>query len=293
MKHELKKIPFCPVCGSDKQGHFMSAKDHNVSGDLFSLSCCGGCGFVYTNPIPTEKTIGKYYQSEEYVSHSGTKKGVINKVYHLVRAHQIKRKEQLIGALSNEKSLLDIGCGTGEFLGFCEKKGWSVYGSEPDEKARLFSKKTYIKENIYEKGLEKEGVSVITMWHVLEHVYNLNNDLNQINSLIKPGGHLLVAVPNRLSYDAKYYKNNWAAYDVPIHLYHFRKKDIITLFETCGFELVKVKPLIFDAIYISLLSEKKRNGSSLRAIFIGILSNLSALFTKNYSSLIYVLKKKE
>ena len=141
MKHELKKISFCPICGSEKQERFLSAKDHNVSGDLFSLSRCVDCGFVYTNPIPKENTIGKYYQSEDYVSHSGTKKGIINKVYHLVRVHQIKRKQQLIAALSNEKSLLDIGCGTGEFLNFCDSKGWCVFGTEPDEKARLLSKK--------------------------------------------------------------------------------------------------------------------------------------------------------
>jgi 2-polyprenyl-3-methyl-5-hydroxy-6-metoxy-1,4-benzoquinol methylase len=253
------------------------------------------CNFRFTNPIPTENTIGEYYKSENYISHSSTKKGVINKIYHRVRERAIKQKESLISSLSRDKTLLDIGCGTGDFLGYCKKQNWKAIGLEPDENARklaLSNNNTdaFSLENLYE--LESESRDVITMWHVLEHVYHLNKDIEQYKRILKPGGHLVVAVPNCSSHDANYYKENWAALDLPIHLYHFTPQTIKKLMSNHGLELISVLPMKFDSYYISMVSEKYKGGNIISGFWRGFISNMKAKKAKNtYSSQIYVIKK--
>ena len=95
MKHQLVNIEKCPICGGESHRNFVEAEDHNVSKDRFNIVECNDCSFRFTNPIPREDTIGDYYKSENYVSHSGTKKGFINRVYHVVRSRAIRQKEKL------------------------------------------------------------------------------------------------------------------------------------------------------------------------------------------------------
>ena len=294
MEHQEKNIENCPICGCENNKHFLSAIDHNVSGDSFNIVICTDCNFKFTNPIPSEETIGKYYKSENYISHSGTKKGLINYIYHKVRDRQLKMKLNLISSLTKNKSLLDIGCGTGEFINLCKNKSWEVLGLEPDSDARELAKKNYNidlleQDNLY--SIKEKKVSVITLWHVLEHVYNLEKDLKQYAKILKDNGYLIIAVPNCNSYDAKQYKEHWVAYDLPIHLYHFTQKDINSLANKTGFKLIKTVPLIYDAFYISMLSEKKKGGNFLKALYLGLKSNLKAKKDNNYSSLIYILQK--
>ncbi|MBG15234.1 MAG: methyltransferase [Crocinitomicaceae bacterium] len=291
VEHQLKNILYCPVCKAKEKEKHLLVVDHNVSNDVFTITKCCKCGFLFTNPIPTKETIGNYYKSNNYISHSGTKKGLINYIYHFVRNYQLFKKERLISNLSNEKTLLDIGCGTGEFLSYCKNKGWNTVGTEPDLQTRERIKNLTIFPGLNSKELRENSFSIVTMWHVLEHVYDLEDDLKTISSLIKKGGYLIVAVPNHESFDAKIYKENWVAYDVPIHLYHFRKKDIKALFSKFNFELSNIKPLIFDAYYISLLSEKKKGGNFILGLLNGLKSNLKAKNKLNHSSLIYILKK--
>jgi 2-polyprenyl-3-methyl-5-hydroxy-6-metoxy-1,4-benzoquinol methylase len=294
VKHELINIKYCPICDNEKNSHFLSVKDHNVSNDMFKICKCDSCGFVFTNPKPSQNTIGDYYKSENYISHSGTKKGLVNSVYHLVRNYQIGKKQTLVSSLTKDKTILDVGCGTGEFISFCKDKKWTVHGTEPDKNARKINKvENNVFESIYSSELKNKTFNVITMWHVLEHVYNLTDDLERLKKLLEPQGHLVVAVPNHESYDAKNYGQNWAAYDVPIHLYHFRKKDIVTLFSKLGFTLKNVEPLFFDSYYISLLSEQKKGGNKINAIKNGLISNIKAKKNNNHSSLIYILQKNE
>ena len=293
MEHLFNKKNNCPICDNESAVDFISATDHNVSNDVFNITACNSCGLKFTNPKISEETIGKYYKSDNYISHSNTKKGLINKLYHLVRKYQFKQKEKLISKLSNEKKLLDIGCGTGEFLKYCKQKNWLVSGLEPDELARSFASKNYnldLYNNLNE--IKNKKFDVVTMWHSLEHVYHLKNDFLKISNLLNNKGYLIIAVPNCASYDAKYYKNNWAAYDLPIHLYHFNKKNIVDLADMFGLNVIKIKPLIFDAFYISMLSEKKKEGSALKGFFVGLWSNIKAKKTTNHSSLIYILQKK-
>lgn len=294
MEHQLRNIEKCPVCGGESQRAFLEATDHNVSNDQFKIVECGACSFRFTNPIPTEETIGEYYKSENYVSHSGTKKGLVNRVYHIVRSRAIKQKEALASAYSKEKTILDIGCGTGDFLGHCKSKNWRTLGLEPDQSARKIALENNDIEakslnHLYE--IEAKSFDVISMWHVLEHVYNLNEDIEQYKKVLKEDGTLIIAVPNCSSNDAEHYKSNWAAYDLPIHLYHFRPDNMKQLFSKHGMEVVKILPMKFDSYYISMISEKYKGGNIVSGFWNGFRSNMAANSKNNkYSSQIYVIK---
>ena len=294
MEHQLKNIEKCPVCGGESHQDFIEAEDHNVSNDRFKIVECSDCSFRFTNPIPAEETIGDYYKSENYVSHSGTKKGFVNRVYHIVRSRAIKQKENLAAKYSNEKTILDIGCGTGDFLGYCKSRNWKTLGLEPDLSARKIALQNNAIEaknlnHLYE--INENTFDVISMWHVLEHVYNLNEDIEQYKKILKNDGTLMVAVPNCSSKDAEHYNSNWAAYDLPIHLYHFRPDNMKQLFSKHGMEVVEILPMKFDSYYISMVSEKYKGGNIFSGFLNGFKSNVAANSKNNkYSSQIYVIK---
>lgn len=283
----------CPSCGAQSFSTYLTVKDHFLSKESFNLDLCDNCQLLFTNPRPTLERIGDYYKSEEYVSHSSTKKGIVNRVYAKVRSYTLKKKIALLQELTPGKDLLDIGAGTGHFLAKAKEAGFHVLGLEPDQDAR--------KVALSENGIELKDLSLlhhlnqkfhaITMWHVLEHVYNLQEDLDKISSLIIQDGVLIVAVPNYTSFDAQHYKEYWAAYDVPRHLYHFSPKSIIPLVESKGLKFEKMLPMKFDSYYVSMLSEKYKGGSLLKAMRNGFLSNRKAKEGLS-SSQIYIFRKK-
>ncbi|NRB83864.1 MAG: class I SAM-dependent methyltransferase [Winogradskyella sp.] len=275
---------------------FLSLKDHSVSGESFQLRYNEDLDMLETYPQPEEKRLSEYYKSEDYISHTDTKRNLLERLYHLVRRVSLKRKLKLINTFnSEEKLLLDIGCGTGDFLQVAQQDGWSVTGIEPDDSARQIanSKTDNSVFNIsYLDELAENSFDVITLWHVLEHLPNLETHIQRFKHLLKPNGTLIIAVPNFKSYDAQLYKNYWAAYDVPRHLWHFSKLSIQRLFKNVRLELVKTLPMKFDAYYVCLLSEKYKSGwmNPFKAFWFGYLSNRKAQTSKQYSSHIYVLK---
>lgn len=275
----------------------MEVKDHSVSGEKFSVWECSNCGLRFTQDIPDEENIGRYYKSDNYISHSNTNKGLINRLYHRVRKITLRSKLELIREYTSlEKGeLLDLGAGTGIFAAFMKENGWSVTGLEPDEETRknaqrLSSVSLLATEELF--NWNEERFDAITMWHVLEHVHDLHGYLDQLQKILKKNGKLFVAVPNYTSYDAQRYGADWAAYDTPIHLYHFSPKSMELLMKKHGFRMKAVKPMWFDSFYVSMLSEKYR-GSALGVItgaITGAISNLNALTNKKKSSsLIYIL----
>jgi 2-polyprenyl-3-methyl-5-hydroxy-6-metoxy-1,4-benzoquinol methylase len=296
----METINNCPVCLQGKFSLSISCEDYTVSHETFGVMQCDSCGFRFTNPHPDEREMGKYYLAEDYISHSDTSKGIVNKLYQIVRNYTIGKKVKLINKLARSQkpeagSLLDIGCGTAEFLHACKQNGWNVTGIEPSEVARKNAQHKYgITPLPQEKLLALTGkkFDVISLWHVLEHIHQLDKTLEQINKLLRDEGVLIIAVPNCDSWDAKKYGTYWAAWDVPRHLYHFTKKDIETLFKRYGFKLTEILPMKFDSFYVSLLSEKYKSGRSnlISGFLNGLISNLSA--GKNgYSSQIYIFKK--
>ncbi|NAS31605.1 methyltransferase domain-containing protein [Flavobacteriaceae bacterium R38] len=271
----------------------LSCKDHTVSGEVFELLHDENYDMLITSPQPELDTLSKYYQSEDYISHTDAKRSLFEKIYHLVKSFALHKKLKLVNSETNShENILDIGAGTGDFLKVAKDKSWNVSGTEPDLKARSLSKEKGILLLEETSLFENHFFDAITMWHVLEHVPDVKKQLKELKRLLKPDGTIFIAVPNFKSLDAKKYKEFWAAYDVPRHLWHFSKTSISKLAEDEGLKVDKILPMKFDAYYVSLLSEKYKNGKMnvFKAFFNGFHSNLNALSTKEYSSLIYVLK---
>lgn len=277
---------------------YISCKDFSVSKETFDLVLNSDLEMLETFPQPSLDMLGSYYESSDYISHTDSKETIIDKVYQLVKKYTLSKKLQLIDSFkTSSKRLLDVGCGTGDFLSLCSTYNWEVVGVEPNSKAqKLASEKlnnsSVLVNDLLELNDSAEKFDVITLWHVLEHVPNLEEYITKLKSLLKPNGVLLIAVPNFNSFDAKHYKQYWAAFDVPRHLWHFSQKSIELLFAKHKMKVEKTLPMKFDSFYVSLLSEKYKDGKGnfIKAFFIGLWSNLRALRSNEYSSLIYVLK---
>jgi ubiquinone/menaquinone biosynthesis C-methylase UbiE/transcription elongation factor Elf1 len=294
----------CQICNGNNFTQFETCKDYTVSKEEFSIVSCNNCGFKFTNPIPELSNLGNYYKSVDYISHSNSTKGLVNSLYQFVRKFTLVKKLQLIERLtkqskSQSKYLLDVGCGTGEFLNACKNAGWHVQGVEPNTDVRNAAQKKYhltVNDENYLESAFENSYDCITMWHVLEHVPHLNERILRLSKLLKPNGTLIVAVPNCSSYDAKHYGKFWGAYDVPRHLHHFTPKDIETLANNNSMVLDKVQPMLFDSFYVSLLSEKYKTGTTniLSGFWRGLISNLKAAVKNNnsYSSQIYLIRNK-
>ena len=293
MEH-LNHITNCPVCNHTETAHHLTLKDWMITKEEFTIVKCTNCGFHFTNPIPKEEVIGNYYKSEEYISHSSSKKGFINSIYNIVRNYTLIKKVALLRKYTKGKELLEIGSGTGHFLNTAKLNGYNVEGFEPDNDARLFAKNNFsISLRPLEElaSVETGSKDLVAMWHVMEHVYHLQRDVAEIVRSLKSGGVFIIAVPNMNSWDAQHYKEYWAAYDVPRHLYHFQENTIKKLIETFGLVHRDTLPMKFDSYYVSMLSEKYKGGSMFKGILNGFISNAKSM-KGGYSSQIYVFVKK-
>lgn len=288
----------CPVCHSNAISKALNAIDYTVSKESFSIWECSSCKLRFTQDIPNQDDIGPYYQAESYISHTDTRKGLVNAAYHFIRNYTIRQKRKLLDKLNKGKKgkVLDIGAGTGAFLAEMAAGGWEVLGLEPDPGARKLAGEKYNLQ-FAEPGhlfkLESASVDIITLWHVLEHVHQLHEYTEQFKRLLRPGGYLLLALPNYESTDAAYYGAAWAAWDVPRHLYHFSPKSVRQLLGMHGFTLEELKPMWFDPFYISMLSEQYLHGSQhhLKALIKGLQSNKKARSNvESASSIIYIAR---
>ena len=288
----------CPWCDSEKTQIHLWLRDEFLTSEEFQIYECRHCGLLFTEPRPSKEKIGEYYKSEEYYSHQENKKGFIPKIYECVKSINLKHKYNLVTKGKSVGRLLDIGCGVGDFIHTAEQHGWNCTGVEPSEDAKEIARKRIKAEIHSSEDLEQipdETFDVITMWHVLEHVDNLKWQVAQLQRLIKKDGRIVIAVPNYKSYDAEYYHEKWAAYDVPRHLNHFNKETLAKMFKTNGLNLVKTDKLRWDAYYISYMSEQYRchNFPLIRGIYRGWLSNCKARRSKEWSSRVYVFEKQK
>ena len=287
----------CPCCKGVDISKVLSAADHTVSNETFEIWQCNVCTARFTQNVPDKNEIEKYYKSENYISHSDTKQGFINSLYHFVRKRTLNGKRKLVEKYTKLSigKILDIGAGTGAFLQVMQKSEWEVTGFEPDETARENAKKLYglslqPSEELF--NLKAETFDAITLWHVLEHVHELHEYMDQLKKLLKLTGCLFIAIPNYACYDEKIYKEFWAGYDVPRHLYHFSPTSITQLLLQHGLQLKEIKPMWYDSFYVSMLSEKYKTGKNnfLNACWNGYVSNWKALFNKERcSSIIYIV----
>ncbi|MBC7946653.1 MAG: class I SAM-dependent methyltransferase [Chitinophagaceae bacterium] len=290
----------CPVCASVDIRNVMDVKDNSVSGEMFKVAECGQCALRFTQDVPSESAIGRYYKSEDYISHSNTSKGIINRIYQLVRKRTMASKRQLVERMTgrNKGKMLDLGSGIGSFVNEMRQHGWEARGLEPDPGARANAKEQYsieLEDTGAFKTLIPGSFDAVTMWHVLEHVHDLHGYIKQLRTIIREDGKLLIAVPNYTSADANVYGEFWAAYDVPRHLYHFSPKSIQVLMEKNDMKVDRYVPMWYDPFYISLLSSKYRNGRTnwLGAGWNAARSTMKAMGDRRRSSsIIYVCSKR-
>ena len=289
----------CPLCLSEMIAVKFKCTDHFISKEAFAIAGCGNCGFLFTQDYPDENEISGYYESEDYISHSDTNEGLLNKLYHLIRQFMLIRKRSMIERTTELRtgSLLDIGSGTGHFAYLMKRAGWNVKAIEINEKARLSSSESFGLD-VYApaeiSGFEKESMDCVTLWHVLEHLHYPEDYFSKIHTLLKPGGICLVALPNSSSFDAKYYRNCWAAFDVPRHLWHFDPSSFRLFSDKSAFKIERQSVLPFDVFYISLLSEKYKGSkfAFMQGLIRGAWFALLSLFSRSGgSSIVYILRK--
>ena len=292
----FEKLATCPSCGSSSFENYLICQDHMVTKEYFNLVKCHDCDLIFTNPRPASDNINKYYESEEYISHTNTTKSFKDILYKAVRAYSLKSKIKLINQLSTSRNLLDYGCGTGHFINKALKSGWTVQEVEHSRKALIVAGSnlnSYI--HTYLNSIDSYYLFVVvTLWHVLEHVHDLSHTLQSIKQLTHSKGSIVIAVPNLNSYDAQLYKEHWAGYDVPRHLYHFTQSSMHHLMKANGFKIKKVLPMVFDSYYVSLLSERYKTNKThyLHSFINGYKSNTYARKTGEFSSLIYIINIK-
>ena len=277
--------------------HIMT-QDFLITNEKFKITEDKETRVLKTTPTPKEEDLPSYYSSEAYASHQERANTPVLWAYMRVRKIAMKSKIKLISTFSTKTgALLDFGCGLGGFLSATHAKGWTSYGIEPHQKAKTKAKKISGREvysTIGEAQKTNKKYDVITLWHSLEHVVDLGKTIRFLYNSTKKEGKVVVAVPNHQSFDAKHYKNFWAAYDTPRHVWHFDQKSITNVFKKHGFSLERKHLMMWDAFYISILSEKNKRSRAIyfKAAVIGIISNFLSLFTGESSSITYVFSKR-
>lgn len=295
-----QQLTRCPACQHTGFDPLLLARDHTVSQQDFTLADCHYCGLRATTPRPAPEQIGSYYISPDYISHSNSREGIFDKTYQLARMLALAGKRRTVTKYTQGLcTLLDIGCGTGEFAAHMKRHGFVTTGVEPSATARIQANH-HLGDQVYESidALPTgQHYTAVTLWHVLEHLHDPRFALEQIHQRVNEGGHLFIAVPDRDSWDAKHYGDLWAAYDVPRHLFHFRRTDVYQLLNNAGFRIQETRKMWLDAPYVSILSERHKGRAALRATIqggvLGMWSNLvSAATSRPTSSTLYVASKR-
>jgi 2-polyprenyl-3-methyl-5-hydroxy-6-metoxy-1,4-benzoquinol methylase len=296
----ILEITQCPICEGKTFTPYLSCIDYTVSHETFQLTKCETCRFIITSPRPDNGSLPKYYLSADYISHSNRSATLVDKVYQVSRSFSLRWKINLIkehdSRETSARKILDFGCGTGEFLNRAKEKGFSISGVEPSDIARLQAAKLTDEKIEATINNVKGEFSAITLWHVLEHVPELNELIEKLKTRLEKNGTIFIAVPNHESLDAKFYQDTWAGYDVPRHLWHFSRSTMTKLLTKHSLKIERIIPMKLDSFYVSMLSEKyirKKNSipGLLKAFINGMKSNFNGSRTKDYSSLIYVVKK--
>ena len=287
----------CPVCGAADISNVFPVRDYTVSQQEFMIMSCAACTARFTQDVPAAGEIGAYYKSEDYISHTNSSKGLVNRLYQWVRRRTLRQKRKGVQSATGLRQgrILDLGCGTGAFVHEMQQQGWQVTGLEPDPDAREVGRQVYglsLEDTAAFYSLPPTGFDAITLWHVLEHVHDLHGYVAQLARLVKPNGRLFIAVPNYTSADAAHYQQYWAAYDVPRHLYHFSPESVKGLMQKHGLRVLACRPMWYDSFYVSLLSSKYKSGRTklVSAFFNGLRSNIKAVKNvERCSSIIYVI----
>jgi 2-polyprenyl-3-methyl-5-hydroxy-6-metoxy-1,4-benzoquinol methylase len=254
----------CPLCNSDKYERHLRAPDrfHLAAGNLFEIVRCVTCGFIYLNPRPRIECLPEFYQDKNYQPFLSAQSGKSwwDRIYNLARSYAVCGKRVKIEKLKRKGQLLDIGCGTGEFLNEMQKHGWQATGIEKDPRAAEVARQRYgldvLTTDLTSSHFAQNSFDVITFWHVLEHLPDPLHTLQRAKKMLKEDGLMLVAAPNISSYDARFYRSRWAALDAPRHLHHFVPATLARLCQAAGLEMFTARQMVLDAFYNCLMSER-------------------------------------
>ncbi len=302
-EHKIK--PVCPLTGSAETRFICHAVDTACSGETFEIWEDTASGIRFTHPAPGPDEIGRYYEFDAYLSHGTEHAGITGKLYASVRNMMLSRKYRMLNPLpsvseSSSFRMLDIGCGDGTFAGYCAQKNpdWEIFGVEPSASAAETAKQRVGNLQLYTSAQDvpaDKPFHLVTAWHALEHIHDLNDMMRHVHNLLEPNGIFCVALPNFRSRDCERYKNSWAAYDVPRHLWHFSPEAFTAFARKHGFTLLRKHRLPFDPFYVSLLSEPSERSFIRRGFSAGFAATASTISSladiDRSSSVTYVLKK--
>jgi 2-polyprenyl-3-methyl-5-hydroxy-6-metoxy-1,4-benzoquinol methylase len=191
---------------------FINTKDFSVTGESFKLYYNIESDMLVTTPQPKADRLSSYYNSKQYISHLTQKRNLFDQIYFIVRNYTLSSKIRLLSKLPvKDKTLLDFGAGVGFFIRAAIKSGWKSIGIEASKNARKAANSILpnsIFDNDYIDKLESNTFSVISLWHVLEHLPRPELYIQKFKKLLTDDGRLVVAVPNYKSYDAQYYREH-------------------------------------------------------------------------------------
>jgi len=225
----------CPHAG-EPQTPLFDARDY-ISGDGFALVLCRKCGIAYTQPTPAPDKWSRYYPRDYYGKAGASRfRGPIEWVQNQFYTARVGRIQQFNGGRPGR--VLDVGCGRGFLLQEFRRRGWDVLGTEVDGTAAAHAQRVLqlpVKIGALETlKLPADGFDVVVLWHVLEHLSDPGATLVQVHRLLRPGGTLLVGVPNFGSAEARWCQDKWFHLDVPRHLTHFTQNGLARALEQAG-----------------------------------------------------------
>jgi 2-polyprenyl-3-methyl-5-hydroxy-6-metoxy-1,4-benzoquinol methylase len=259
---DAESVAACPVCGG------ASARPRfAVEGRPWRLLVCEGCGLGRLHPLPDAATLRAFYPGD-YYGEPGTKfRPLIERLVRRVGARHIGF---LTRSLRPGARVLDVGCGRGVILGPLADRGFEVHGVEMSaEAARGADPRAQIRiaANLADAGFEAGCFDEIVIWHVLEHLADPRATLAEVHRILRPGGRLIVAVPNFSSLQARSSGAEWFHLDLPRHLYHFPVLALRRLLTATGFDVesehhfsLRQNPFGWIQSWLNRVSALPRNG---------------------------------
>jgi len=211
-------------------------------GRTYEVQRCGNCGMGKTMPFPSDEELEELYSASNYRDKDKGKRFIppMEWLVGLLRNRRLRAIERFI----KKGTILDIGCGRGLLLKAARESGWEVYATEHNKDSASHAADILgidvRSDDIRNAGFESGSFDVISLWHVLEHLQDPQGVIEKCHDLLKPGGLLVIAVPNFASLQAIVSGRHWFHLDVPYHLYHFKLHSLEKLIGRSGFRIKKV-----------------------------------------------------
>ncbi len=238
--------PACPICAHSRAVAYAVATDRlfGLAQGRYRLARCPSCGCIFQHPMPDAAAAASFYPRDYWWS-DRPRSGLSGTLSRMERAYRefvaMDHVRFLLRRAGNGgRSLLDIGCGSGTFLHLAERRGFAPHGMDVSARAVAAAQDQYrlpvLEGDVCSDVWKGHAFDVITMFHVLEHLPDPGAAIAHAGSLLRPGGRLIVQVPNAGSVQARIFGPRWYGLDVPRHLVNFTPRGLKILFEGAGFD---------------------------------------------------------